>query len=217
MTCNEACKILGLPCAASLDEIKKAYRKKAKAYHPDMHEANDFEYYNRKMMDINAAYELLLEHARWEQEQQEQERKTEPKQPTQQARETTTRQERAAAEQEDAARKAWEKARDEAAARHATPEQTDRSTWKTNCLAAITASIPMYVLALVGLRGLKATTLLLVLIALWFFVIPCRRFTRYVERKKGKDIENWIPLISFLFSFLVYTSLFLLKWIEKEI
>jgi len=50
-------KTLGLQAGASTDEIKKAYRKKARQYHPDLNQAPD-----ARDMFIRAteAYELLL-------------------------------------------------------------------------------------------------------------------------------------------------------------
>ena len=50
-------EVLGVPRNASDDEIKKAYRRLAKQYHPDMH-PNDPEA-AKKMNEINAAYEQI--------------------------------------------------------------------------------------------------------------------------------------------------------------
>jgi molecular chaperone DnaJ len=63
-------KVLGVPPGASQDEIKKAYRKKAKEYHPDLH-PNDPEA-AKKMNEINEAYDMLMnpEKHRARQEQQ---------------------------------------------------------------------------------------------------------------------------------------------------
>lgn len=49
-------EVLGISKTASVDEIKKAYRKLAKKYHPDVNKAADAE---DKFKEINAAYEVL--------------------------------------------------------------------------------------------------------------------------------------------------------------
>lgn len=49
-------EVLELTKSASEDEIKKAYRKLAKKYHPDIYKANDAQ---EKMQEINEAYEVL--------------------------------------------------------------------------------------------------------------------------------------------------------------
>lgn len=48
-------KVLGVSPSASEDEIKAAYRRLAKKYHPDLNPGN--EEAARKMVEINAAYE----------------------------------------------------------------------------------------------------------------------------------------------------------------
>lgn len=50
-------KVLDIPSGASPEEIKKAYRKKAKEYHPDLH-PNDPNA-AQKMNEINEAYDML--------------------------------------------------------------------------------------------------------------------------------------------------------------
>ncbi len=57
MTAKDYYEILGLPLNAPVDEIKKAYRKKARLYHPDVNHAPD-----AKDMFISAteAYEFLI-------------------------------------------------------------------------------------------------------------------------------------------------------------
>lgn len=49
---------LGLPRSASFEEIKQAYRRKAREYHPDLH-PTEKDKYTAKMAEINAAFEAL--------------------------------------------------------------------------------------------------------------------------------------------------------------
>lgn len=58
MTGN-AYEILGIREGASIDEIKRAYHKKAKELHPDLH-PNDPDA-NEKMQQVNEAYEMLCD------------------------------------------------------------------------------------------------------------------------------------------------------------
>jgi len=51
--------ILGIPATASIDEVKQAYRRMARAYHPDMH-PSEKEKYTAKMADINTAFEAIM-------------------------------------------------------------------------------------------------------------------------------------------------------------
>lgn len=53
---NNAHNILGIDRNASLDEVKKAYRKLAKRYHPDVADQSD----SKKFQEIKAAYEYLI-------------------------------------------------------------------------------------------------------------------------------------------------------------
>lgn len=54
---NDPYHVLGVSRDASEEEIKKAYRKLAKQYHPDLNPGN--EEAARKMNEINAAYEQI--------------------------------------------------------------------------------------------------------------------------------------------------------------
>ena len=51
-------KILGVPQGATEAEIKKAYRKLAKEYHPDLHPNDPAAI--RKMQEVNEAYDMLM-------------------------------------------------------------------------------------------------------------------------------------------------------------
>lgn len=54
---NDPYAVLGIDRNASEEEIKKAYRKLAKKYHPDLNPGN--KEYEKKMVEINEAYEAL--------------------------------------------------------------------------------------------------------------------------------------------------------------
>lgn len=51
-------EVLGVDKKASADEIKKAYRKLAKKYHPDLNKDPGAK---EKFQEINSAYEFLTE------------------------------------------------------------------------------------------------------------------------------------------------------------
>jgi hypothetical protein len=57
MTLTDYYEILGLPVNSSIDEIKKAYRKKARLYHPDINPAPDAKDH---FIAITEAYEFLM-------------------------------------------------------------------------------------------------------------------------------------------------------------
>lgn len=56
-------KILGVTEGASKDEIKKAYRKMARKYHPDMNPDNPEA--AKKMNEINEAYDILMDDSKY--------------------------------------------------------------------------------------------------------------------------------------------------------
>ncbi|MCC6804364.1 MAG: DnaJ domain-containing protein [Anaerolineae bacterium] len=56
---NRHYAVLGVSVNASLDEVKQAYRRKAREYHPDLH-PNEKEKYTAKMADINAAFDAIV-------------------------------------------------------------------------------------------------------------------------------------------------------------
>lgn len=63
-------KVLGLSSGASQDEIKKAYRKKAKEYHPDLHPNDPIA--ASKMAEVNEAYDMLMNPEKYVKQQQQQ-------------------------------------------------------------------------------------------------------------------------------------------------
>ena len=51
-------EILGLTSSASTDEVKRAYRKLARQYHPDLHPGDEAA--SKKMNEINEAYDRIM-------------------------------------------------------------------------------------------------------------------------------------------------------------
>ena len=62
-------KVLGVAQGASQDEIKKAYRKKAKENHPDLHP--DDPNATQKMNEINEAYDMLMNPSKYQQRREQ--------------------------------------------------------------------------------------------------------------------------------------------------
>ena len=52
-------EVLGVSKGASKDEVKKAYRKKAHEWHPDMHPAEKQKEVAEKFKEISSAFEVL--------------------------------------------------------------------------------------------------------------------------------------------------------------
>lgn len=71
-------KVLDVPQGASQDEIKKAYRKKAKEYHPDLHP--DDPNATKKMNEVNEAYDMLTNPQKYEAKRAQQQRQSEQRQ-----------------------------------------------------------------------------------------------------------------------------------------
>jgi DnaJ-class molecular chaperone len=59
---EEARKLLGLGEAATLKEIKRAYRTLAHRYHPDKHSNAPGEQTGEAMKRLNRAYKLLMDY-----------------------------------------------------------------------------------------------------------------------------------------------------------
>lgn len=63
-------KVLGISEGATAEEIKKAYRQKAKAYHPDLHP--DDPKAAAKMNEVNEAYDMLQNPEKYRAQRQQQ-------------------------------------------------------------------------------------------------------------------------------------------------
>ena len=60
-TARDYYQILGLPKSASADDIKKAYRRLARQYHPDMHSGAKKVEMEKKFKELNEAHEVLAD------------------------------------------------------------------------------------------------------------------------------------------------------------
>jgi len=67
-------RVLGIPQGASEQEIKSAYRKMAKKYHPDLHPNDPAA--ARKMNEINEAYDMLTNPQKYAAKRQQQQQQT---------------------------------------------------------------------------------------------------------------------------------------------
>jgi DnaJ-class molecular chaperone len=52
-------QVLGLPRTASPEDIKKAYRRLARQYHPDLHSGSKKAEMEKKFKELNEAHEVL--------------------------------------------------------------------------------------------------------------------------------------------------------------
>jgi len=57
MTSADYYRILGLPVNSSMEQIKKAYRQKARLFHPDLNHSSDAK---EKFISVTEAYEFLV-------------------------------------------------------------------------------------------------------------------------------------------------------------
>ena len=51
--------ILGIPRSSSADDIKKAYRRRAREFHPDLHTGSKKTEMEKKFKELNEAHEVL--------------------------------------------------------------------------------------------------------------------------------------------------------------
>ena len=68
-------QVLGVSKSAAADEIKRAYRKKAKEYHPDLHP--DDPSASGKMNEVNEAYDMLRNPEKYEAQRKRQQTSSE--------------------------------------------------------------------------------------------------------------------------------------------
>jgi len=61
MTLNEAREILGLDLKATRKEVRAAFRRAARRWHPDRAPEGREEEYRKKMQQVNAAYQRVVQ------------------------------------------------------------------------------------------------------------------------------------------------------------
>ena len=71
-------KVLGLSHGATEADIKKAYRKKAKEYHPDLHPNDPVAI--KKMQEVNEAYDMLMNPEKYANSNNQQQRSSQQQQ-----------------------------------------------------------------------------------------------------------------------------------------
>ncbi len=59
---DKARRLLGLPREVTLSEIKDAYRRKAKEYHPDKQRPGKRKELSQKMTQVNKVYKILMDY-----------------------------------------------------------------------------------------------------------------------------------------------------------
>ena len=53
------CAVLGIPCKAPVEQVRSAFRRLAKAHHPDIGPAGEREERTHRMAELNRAYAML--------------------------------------------------------------------------------------------------------------------------------------------------------------
>lgn len=76
---NDPYAVLGVSPGAGQDEIKKAYRRKIKEYHPDLHPNDPAA--TKKTNEINEAYDMLQNPEKYEAQRKQQERQQQSRNP----------------------------------------------------------------------------------------------------------------------------------------
>ena len=56
---NDLYKVLGVPKTSSLEEIKKAFRRKLLMYHPDQYKGNDLKFAQEQTQKVVEAFKVL--------------------------------------------------------------------------------------------------------------------------------------------------------------